>query len=338
MLHDKPVRGVTFTPDSARLVTVVSDRPAQVWEVNTGQAVTDEIVSGFPSSDPVTSMAYSADGRWLAVAFADSSVRMWDFASGERIDTLTGHTAPVVALAFSTDGTRLASASKDGTARVWKHPYHDGDASVSEGGAAIPTEDSNNAITSLWHTGPVISVAFVGGRQHLATASGAKVGQVWSLNAQAWVAWGCEVLEGRGGLEDRTNGACTRATVGEPVEWPRAVASLGDGVVMNEGSRRRARRRHRHTRGHQGARGRTGADSRGDVHDGVAAERAWTVGDNEGPQHEVTLDSFYIARTEVTNAQYALYMEANPDVPRPPSWVYNDINHPDQPIARTDLV
>lgn len=55
--------------------------------------------------------------------------------------------------------------------------------------------------------------------------------------------------------------------------------------------------------------------------------------DNEGPHHEVTLDSFYLARTEVTNAQYALYLEANPKAPKPELWENERYEHPEQPVV-----
>ncbi|MCA9711767.1 MAG: formylglycine-generating enzyme family protein [Myxococcales bacterium] len=55
--------------------------------------------------------------------------------------------------------------------------------------------------------------------------------------------------------------------------------------------------------------------------------------DREGPQHEVTLSSFYMARTPVTNAQYALYREVNPEVPKPPDWQDEQFNQPEQPVV-----
>ena len=37
-------------------------------------------------------MAFSPDGRLLATASYDETVRLWDPATGERRRTLTGHT------------------------------------------------------------------------------------------------------------------------------------------------------------------------------------------------------------------------------------------------------
>jgi formylglycine-generating enzyme required for sulfatase activity len=54
--------------------------------------------------------------------------------------------------------------------------------------------------------------------------------------------------------------------------------------------------------------------------------------DCERPVHRVWIDAFLIATTQVTNAEYALYLNSAGDNP-PPFWQDENFNHPQQPVT-----
>jgi hypothetical protein len=111
----------------------------------------------------VNSIAFSPDGRRLASASADKTMRLWDVASGAAVRTLEGHQDAVNGVAFSPDGRWLASASADKTVRLWD----------VASGAAVRTLEG--------HQGWVFGVAFSPDGRRLASASRDKTVRLWDL-------------------------------------------------------------------------------------------------------------------------------------------------------------
>ncbi|MFO0807200.1 MAG: FecR domain-containing protein [Gemmataceae bacterium] len=111
----------------------------------------------------IRAIAYSADGRLLATAGIDATVKVWDAATGEHRATLLGHLRTVHAIAFSPDGRLLASASGDGTVKLWD---------VVAGAERTTIRGPRHA---------VVAMAFAPDGKRLATAGTDKTVRVWDL-------------------------------------------------------------------------------------------------------------------------------------------------------------
>jgi WD40 repeat protein len=129
------VRHIAFAPDGRTLAVEFAGGGLELWELATGgrraalaersvpshltpQAATMRTLQLARVAHPLA-LAYSPDGRLLAEAGDDRTIRLWDVAAGRVADTFTGHRGEVASVAFTPDGRRLATASTDTTALVW---------------------------------------------------------------------------------------------------------------------------------------------------------------------------------------------------------------------------
>ena len=67
----------------------------------------------------VAAFAWSPDGKQIATASYDKTIRIWDATTGEAKRTLVRHTGPAVVVGWSPDGKQIASGSHDNTVIVW---------------------------------------------------------------------------------------------------------------------------------------------------------------------------------------------------------------------------
>jgi len=67
----------------------------------------------------VRTISLSPNGRFVLSGSEDTTLKLWDFTSGEILRTLSGHEDAVQSVAFSSDGEMGVSGSNDNTIIVW---------------------------------------------------------------------------------------------------------------------------------------------------------------------------------------------------------------------------
>ena len=112
----------------------------------------------------IESVSFSPDGKTLASASGDGTVKLWSI-EGKLLRTLEGHLVDVKSVSFSPDGQTLASASADGTVKLWNTQ-----------GELLQTLKEHSAY--------VTSVSFSPDGKTLASASGDGTVKLWSIEGE----------------------------------------------------------------------------------------------------------------------------------------------------------
>lgn len=119
-----PVVSLTFSPDSTRLAVGMQNGEVRLWdttsekEIPKVQAASDISPEPKPDTGPAASIAFSPDGKSLAVG-RTGRVTLLDASSGADLLTAKLEAVPINALAFSANGKILVMGRADSTIVLW---------------------------------------------------------------------------------------------------------------------------------------------------------------------------------------------------------------------------
>ncbi len=113
----------------------------------------------------VKSISFSPDGKMLASANSDGTIKLWNLDGDElhELQTFRGHRAEINKVNFSSDGRVLASAGQDGTVRLW-------------------SLESRKLPTLRGHSKGISKISFSPDGKMLASASYDGTVKLWSLD------------------------------------------------------------------------------------------------------------------------------------------------------------
>lgn len=210
--HDDAVFSLAFSPDGATLASGGRDGTTILWNVRDRAQI--ETLNG----GAVWGLAFSNDGKQLAISSPETGLEVYDLASKEytlhrgdlqttsvaaaphesrfvsgdqtgniyfdaQADATNAHSGPISDLAYNLDGSLLASASADQSVILWDAPNQ----------------------RRIWpltgHTAVVTSVAFSPDNKTLASGSFDGTIILWDVSLDSWRNRAC-ALAGRNLTED----------------------------------------------------------------------------------------------------------------------------------------
>jgi WD40 repeat protein/tRNA A-37 threonylcarbamoyl transferase component Bud32 len=170
---------VAFSPTEPLVAFVPTagegGRNAEIWDLAERSRIATLQVNAGARVGRAYALAFSPDGRTLAIAGDDPLVHLWDVKSRKLIREFPQNVGGVLTLEFSSDGQTLAISGFDPVASLWDV------ATGTQLGPRLPA----GSRTMMLDQSP--------DGHHLLTTAGNGQGAVWDVEAESWKQRACDL-------------------------------------------------------------------------------------------------------------------------------------------------